>query len=433
MAHTTAEELDDYRWLIGDEAAGWLDRAAADSRPLVAQADRLRKVLSPARARLVLEQVELRRRARVKFAAADRMFFTRVGLEQATDCFVAAYKAARFPAGEPVADLCCGIGGDLLALARRGPATGLDRDPTAALLAETNLQRSRSGPPVFLPNPQPHAQVRCMDASAFPLHETSAWHLDPDRRPEGRRTTRIEFHEPGPEIMERLLAACGNAAIKLAPAAEVPAAWAQAAELEWIGRGRQCRQLVAWFGRLAEHAGHRRATIVSPMCELESTPGMETPKAESPFDPQSVHVRTLVGSASDPVPIAPRLGFYVFEPDPAVLAAGLVGTLAAEHGLAVAAHGIAYLVGERPLDDPALACFQVIESMPFDLKRLRQWLGQRGIGRLEIKKRGVIEKPEQIRRRLHLRGDGAAVLLVAPLSQGVTAILARRHVAGESG
>ena len=122
-------------------------------------------------------------------------------------------------------------------------------------------------------------------------------------------------------------------------------------------------------------------------------------------------------------PLPRALGSYVFEPDPAVLAAGLVGTLAAEHGLAAAAPGLAYLVGERPLDDPALACFQVIESMPFDLKRLRQWLGQRGIGRLEIKKRGVTEEPEQIRRRLHLRGDAAAVLLVAPLSQGVTAIL----------
>ena len=271
MAHVAAEELDDYRWLIADEAAGWLDRAAADSRPLVAQADRLRKFLSPSRARLVFEQVELRRRARVKFTAADRMFFTRVGLEQATDCFVAAYKAARFPAGEPIADLCCGIGGDLSALARRGPVTGLDRDPIAALLAETNLQRGTDLQPVLLPNVQPRTQVRCMDVSAFPLHETLAWHLDPDRRSEGRRTTRIEFHEPGPEIMERLLEACGNAAIKLAPAAEVPATWARAAELEWIGRGRQCRQLVAWFGRLAEHPGRRRATIVSPVRELEST------------------------------------------------------------------------------------------------------------------------------------------------------------------
>jgi hypothetical protein len=160
---------------------------------------------------------------------------------------------------------------------------------------------------------------------------------------------------------------------------------------------------------------------------------METATAGSGFDPQSVRVRTLVGSASDPVPIAPRLGSYVFEPDPAVLAAGLAGTLAAEHGLAVAAPGIAYLVGERPLDDPALACFQVTDCMPFDLKRLRQWLRQRGIGRLEVKKRGVAEEPEQIRRRLHLRGDGAVVLLLAPLSKGVTAILARRHVAGESG
>ena len=63
------------------------------------------------------------------------MFFTRLGLEQATDAWVARYKATRFPAGQLLADLCCGIGGDLMALSERGPTRGVDRDPVAAICA----------------------------------------------------------------------------------------------------------------------------------------------------------------------------------------------------------------------------------------------------------------------------------------------------------
>ena len=35
-------------------------------------------------------------------------------------------------------DLCCGIGGDLLALAEHGETIGVERDPVTAYLAEAN-------------------------------------------------------------------------------------------------------------------------------------------------------------------------------------------------------------------------------------------------------------------------------------------------------
>ena len=88
-------------------------------------------------------QVRLRARARAKFGAdADRMFFTADGVEQATRADVAARHAARFAAAGAtrVLDLCCGIGGDLLAFARAGlDVTGVDRDPAAVEAARANL------------------------------------------------------------------------------------------------------------------------------------------------------------------------------------------------------------------------------------------------------------------------------------------------------
>src|SRR5450755_1832155 len=69
-------------------------------------------------------QHELRLQARAKFSRAMQMYFTRPGLEQASAEVVARHRAARYSPFGRVADLCCGIGGDLLALAQAIPAPG---------------------------------------------------------------------------------------------------------------------------------------------------------------------------------------------------------------------------------------------------------------------------------------------------------------------
>ncbi|HEY2839699.1 MAG TPA: hypothetical protein VGJ26_11140 [Pirellulales bacterium] len=401
---TTIEELDDYRWLTSYEAGFWLKRAAADSGEestlkLVAA---LRRDLTPAQAHLVVEQAGLRARGIRKFAGASRMFFTSKSLEQATDEGLAKYKAARFPGCVPVADLCCGIGGDLLALARRGATMGVDRDPILALLAEANLRvlfMERD-----LVDVEPTLQAIAADVESLDIRKFAAWHIDPDRRPAGRRTTRVELHEPGPECIDRMRKAVPDGAVKLAPAATLPEAWHGAAELEWLSREGECRQLVCWFGALAGEAGKRRATMV---------------------DAQGRALRTIVGVEQEPA-LAPALATNLYEPDAAVLAAGLTGALAAEHKLAALAPGIAYLTSDSLVEDRALACFRIEEVFPLDLRRLRQALRARNIGRLEIKKRGVDVLPEQLRSDLRLAGEEAATLLIAPIAGRPTVMLAQR-------
>ena len=191
---------------------------------------------------------------REKFAAAERMFFTPLGLEQATDEVVAACKAERFPAGGPLADLCCGVGGDLLALAARGPVCGVDRDPIMATIAEANARVTLGC--------DNRVSVQTNDVRSLDIAPFTAWHIDPDRRSSGRRTTRVELHEPPPEVIERLLAVCPNGAVKLAPAAALPTGWSERAELEWFSSRRECRQLVAWFGNLASRPSQRQATML---------------------------------------------------------------------------------------------------------------------------------------------------------------------------
>lgn len=391
---TNCAELSDYDWLTGTEAAAVLDELACGGQPLVAATARLRRCFSAARTHLMLEQIELRARATAKFARAADMFFTRRGLQQATDQWVARYKARRFASRELVGDYCCGIGGDLLALAGKTATVGVDRDPIAICFAAENARIHGAS-----------AAVQKADVSELAASDFGAWHIDPDRRPGGHRTSLLAWSEPDGDAVARMIAANPQAAVKLAPAANVPVEWATRCELEWIGRDRECRQLVAWHGELANAPGWRRATVVTS---------------------DGTVARSITGRPDHSAPLARDLGPFVFEPDAAVLAARLTGTLAAQHELKRVSAGIAYLTGPSAIDDPALQCFAVDEVLPLKIATIAELLHQRKIGRLEIKKRGVDHDPQQIRRELKLQGDNSATLLLTQLNRKRVAILARR-------
>jgi hypothetical protein len=392
--------LDDLRWLVSAAADPWLAQArqALVHSPgdIAALVQRLRKDLPAERARLVSEQAELRLAAREKFSLAERMFFTRKGLEQSSDEHVAAVKADHFAGCKCAADLCCGIGGDLAALASRGSRAvmGVELDPAVAVIAEANLRvHGCAG-----------ASVVVGDAGQFAVAEFAAWHIDPDRRPADHRTSQPEHFQPPLAAIERLLAANPNAAIKLAPASEVPPAWQAAGERQWLGSRGECRQQVMWQGSLAQHVGQHSATVV----DARGGP------------------RNIVGQPEQPIPVARALSRYVLEPHAAVLAARLTGELCRRHHLAALAGGIAYLTTDTLPDEPACEAFEVLEILQLDQKKLRAYCRERNIGRLEIKKRGVHVDPAKLRQAIVADGDNEATLILTPLAGRVRTLVVRR-------
>jgi hypothetical protein len=227
--------FDDYAWLTNDAvAAATLAALANDNRTELQQLSELHKSLAPERARLIVEQVALRRRAIAKFGPiASQMFFSKTQLEQATDGEIAAYKASRFRSvGSDclIHDYCCGIGGDLLAIAARGPATGWELSPSTRLLAVKNLEAAAALGKLDLAG----ASVREANVTELTPAANDLWHVDPDRRTDGRRSTTLEHHSPGPAVIDRWRMAASAGAVKLAPASEPPAAWQCEGELEWI-------------------------------------------------------------------------------------------------------------------------------------------------------------------------------------------------------
>jgi hypothetical protein len=242
-----------------------------------------------------------------------------------------------------------------------------------------------------------------------------AWHIDPDRRAGGARTSDARHYAPSLDELNAMLAAAPHAAIKLAPAAVAPDDWTAQCEIEWISRGGECRQQVAWFGRLTRGIGLRRATVVR---------GVEQDDACS-----------IVGRPDVPCEVAATLGRFLHEPDAAVLAAHLAGALAAERGLRAIDAGSAYFTSDKEIKhaidhgrgNSLLATFEIEDVLPLDMRRLRQHLHARGIGRLEIKKRGVEHDPATVRRQLALKGDGAAVLFLTRVAGRGLAIVAQRR------
>lgn len=385
-------DLESFAWLRSPEGQEALARAtrlyAEDADPLHAGETLRRSVPAPELAAVAMTQAELRHRAEAKFGdLAARMYFTPDGLEQSTRIEVSRHRAARISFARPtsVVDLGCGIGGDLVALAGTGVTTaGVDLDPVRVAVAEANL--------VALDLP---GAVMVADATELDLTGFGVAFADPARRSERGRVFDVDAYTPPWSFVERLLQR--PACVKVAPGIphdRVP----DAVEAEWVSYRGEVKEAALWSPHLATAA--RRATVMTGN-------GLATLTDED--DPGRAAVAGV--------------GAYLYEPDGAVIRAGLVTAVAARlDGWLVDEH-IAYVSSDQGRHTPFARGFAVLEELPFHAKQLKAALRERGVGRLTIKKRGVDIVPEQLRQRLALHGDNEATVVLTRVAGKGTALL----------
>ncbi|MBX9471826.1 class I SAM-dependent methyltransferase [Microcella sp.] len=390
-------DASELRELLTPEALQLLDslEPSDDLSGAVALVSRLRRAGHPAaRVAAVLTQYRLRRRAVAKFGPfAERMLFTPDGLEQASRLTVAALHAGRFSAAglEHIADLGCGIGGDAMAMAAIDlRVTAVERDEVTAAIAAYNLA------------PWDSARVVHGDALEQSLDGIDGIWLDPARRDGVSRLTSPDDWSPSLD-QALALAAQRPAGIKLAPGMHrdlLPAGL----EALWISVDGDVVELVLWSGVLARPGVARAALVLRG----------DQPPAELRAEADSADVE--VG----------ELGDYLYEPDRAVIRARLIGDLARSLGGRMLDETIAYITADRLEPTPFARAFRVLERFPLDEKLLARELAARGIGTLEIKKRGIDIDPAKLRPRLKLRGDASAVLVLTRIAGTRTALLAER-------
>jgi hypothetical protein len=236
--------------------------------------------------------------------------------------------------------------------------------------------------------------VGVADATRVDISPFDVAFADPARRSDRGRTFRVDDWTPPWTFVETLLA--GDAVVKVAPGIPhslVP----DGVEAEWVSDHGEVKEAALWSGGLA--SAKRRATVIGEG-------GLATLTEDD--DP---------GSGVRPV------GAFIYEPDGAVIRAGLVTAVAAgvEGGL-VDEH-IAYVTSDRSFQTPFARGYQVLTRLPYREKALRAALRERNIGRLTIKKRGVDIVPEELRRRLALNGEEEATIILTRVDGKGTALL----------
>ncbi|MEU3461560.1 methyltransferase domain-containing protein [Streptomyces sp. NPDC006733] len=388
----------------------------------LAEATRLRRDHPSELVSAVLGQARLRQRGEAKFGAdAYRMYFTPDGVEQATRTEVAAYRAERFTAlgVRRLADLCCGIGGDAIALARAGvEVLAVDRDPLTCAVAEANARSLGLAELI---------EVRCADVAEVDTGGYDAVFVDPARRggrtggaprrgyPRtesgggsargGGRATGGRIFDPeaySPTLSWAIGAArqVPVAALKVAPGIPHDAVPDDAAA-EWISYRGDVKEAVLWFGK----------------------------------DPGSVGATLLPGGtalwtgAPLPDPSVGPVGRYLYEPDGAVIRAHLVAEVAERVGGRLIDETIAYVTADELRPTPFATAYEITDVLPFGLKKLKALLRQRGVGVAVIKKRGSAIEPEELRKRLKLEGPHSVTVFLTRVA-GAPSMLLGRPVQG---
>ncbi|MER5179591.1 methyltransferase domain-containing protein [Streptomyces sp. NPDC002896] len=391
-APASADSVSAFSALLTDEGRALLDEVRdIDPAQELTVATRLRREHPAALVSAAIGQARLRQRAAAKFGAADagRMFFTPNGVEQATRASVATYRADRFAAlgVRSVADLCCGIGGDAIALARAGISVlAVDRDPLTCAVARANAEALGLDGLI---------EVREADVTEVDTGSYDAVFVDPARRGGRGRVFDPEAYSPPLSWAIGAARTAPRAALKIAPGIPHETIPADAAA-EWISDHGDVKEAVLWFGT---EPGTVRATLL---------PG-----------PRSLTGRGL------PDPEVRPVGRYLYEADGAVIRAHLVAEVAQDVGGGLIDETIAYVTADELRPTAYATAYEITDQLPFNVKRLKALLRERGVGILTVKKRGSAVEPEELRRKVRPQGPNSATVFLTRVAGAPTMLVGR--------
>ncbi|MEU8889296.1 SAM-dependent methyltransferase [Streptomyces sp. NPDC048442] len=425
---TTATEdaaLAAFRALLAPEGQALLaELRDYDPAQALALATRLRRDHPAELVSAALAQARLRQRAAVKFGAADahRMYFTPNGVEQSTRRSVADYRAARFrgltpgPSLSHVLDLCGGIGGDALAMARAGLAvTAVDLDPAACLAARANAQ-------ALLPDPAALTVVQA-DVLTYDLTGAQSLFIDPARRSGARgRIFDPEAYSPPLSFSIDAVRKVGTGAIKIAPGIPhelVPDDF----EAEWISDNGDVKEAVLWHAPSSQNQTQDQG---QPQPQGQ---GQDQGHAQNRRIVGGARRATLLPSGATlvgrglPNPDVRKVGRYLYEPDGAVIRAHLVAEAAEELEGGLIDETIAYITADALRPTPYATPYEITDQLPFGVKKLKALLREREVGILTVKKRGSAVEPEELRKKMKLSGKNSATVFLTRVAGAPTILI----------
>jgi hypothetical protein len=230
--------------------------------------------------------------------------------------------------------------------------------------------------------------------------------FDPGRREGESRLRSVRDYQPPLGVIQNWLPHWGDLGVKISPAVRTVELAGYDAEVEFISLGGELKEAVLWFGSLRRGWASRRATVLPGCHTMTGVPDLD---GEEP-------------------PIAPRLSeprAYLYEPDAAVIRAGLVRTLGAELDATQLDADIAFLTSDRLIETPFAEALAVEDWLPFNVKRLRAYLRDRNVGSVTVKKRGSPVDTEKLARDLKRRGQEHRLVVLTQLDDKPIVIICR--------
>jgi hypothetical protein len=374
-------------WLHTPEAQALLDQV--DPNQHLSSMTFLRKHVAAAQAAALFELAWVRQRATTKFTDGHRLWFTREALEQASHERVAQARLMHIAPATHIADICCGCGGDAMTLATVAPTIALDADATRIALAQANLAERNLDTTCIMADATTYAVPDSVDVVFF----------DPGRRQHGKRIFDADDYIPPLSLANQWRRPGRRIIIKCAPGIDyTQLPFAQPCAIDCVSLYGDMRETLIMLDM--PYDWQRQATVIHA---------------------DGVHRLTNQPDTTR-VPIsAPQA--YIYEPDSAVIRAGLVTHLAACHDLQMIDPHIAYVTGAIVVNTPFARCWHVIDTLPFNERLLRQRLRQLDGGAITVKKRGSPVDTDALAKRLSHPNGVPYVVILTRVSGQHTALI----------
>ena len=334
----------------------------------------------------ILSLIKIQKKNLKKNPDSLKLIYTEKGAQQSSSKLLAEYHAQKFQEYSSLADLCCGNGIDLMHLAiGKKKVYAIDLDETTLKTAKYNTKN--------------FTNIEFIYGNAEDFEgQVEAIFVDPDRRTETGRILDVEEMSPSLSKLLRLKSITLNIAIKLSPAADYESLKLSAEHtFEFISENRVLKEILLCFGKLSTPGVTRKAILLPEGIELSTS------------------------NASIPVS---GICNYLFEPDPAIIRAGLVQEIGAEIGYDLIDLHLALLSGKEVVFSKFGTTYKRVINFSYDLKKLHKYCCENQIGELIIKTRGFPIPVEKFRQKIKLKGNRKAILFIIRLGDNHEMIIA---------
>ena len=359
------------------ELSAIADELAAANIPPHRRALWLHGRYSPDVCQTAIELLGARERAPRENPMARRLFYTKAALEQSSCAAMAKYHSALFTPGSMVVDAGCGIGMDTLAIASDAHnMLSMDVDPVHCLYTRLNSE---------IAGISHRVTVVKADVMQCRLEHSQRLFADPMRRNESGRLLDPSMWSPPLNFYLNLENDVDHIVIKASPMLKPDSMLLAGRQIRYIEWNGECREALICCGKTIHQRDVKMAVNLTSGSDMLSY---------------------VCGS-----PSIAKIGRYLIDPSPSVLAADMLPELADQLSAWRISAGCGYLSSNELVPSTFAKHYHVVDAFKYHRKELMRYLKNHSARSVVLKKRGL---PAEFGREITAyHGEGQEELVMA--------------------